>query len=67
MAYEVNAASVNPNPTGHLDTILDDAGLKNPAVREYVRHWAQHTGAARVEVIGAGDDPRLIAESLASG
>jgi phosphoenolpyruvate carboxykinase (GTP) len=67
VAYEVNAASVNPNPTGHLDTILDDAGLKNPAVREYVRHWAQHTGAARVEVIGAGDDPRLIAESLAAG
>jgi phosphoenolpyruvate carboxykinase (GTP) len=67
VAFEVKAASVVPNPTGDLETILDEAGLKNPSVREYVRHWAGHTGAARVEVIGASDDARLIAESLAAG
>ena len=52
---------------GGLETTLDEAGLKNPSVREYVRRWAEHTGAARVEVIGAADDARLIAESLAAG
>jgi phosphoenolpyruvate carboxykinase (GTP) len=67
VAYEVNAASAEPNPTGDLETSLDDAGLKNSSVREYVRHWAEHTGASRVEVIGAADDARLIAESLAAG
>jgi phosphoenolpyruvate carboxykinase (GTP) len=50
-----------------LETSLDLAGLKNPSVREYVRDWAEHTGAARVEVIGAADDARLIRESLAAG
>jgi phosphoenolpyruvate carboxykinase (GTP) len=67
VAFEVKAASVVPNPTGDLETILDDAGLKNSSVREYVQHWAGRTGAARVEVIGASDDARLIAESLAAG
>ncbi len=52
---------------GDLETSLDDAGLKNPLVREYVRHWAAHTGVARVEVVGAADDARLLAESLAAG
>ena len=36
-------------------------------MREYVRHWAELTGAERVEVIGASDDARLISESLAAG
>ena len=36
-------------------------------MREFVRHWAQHTGAARVEVISACDDARLIRESLEAG
>jgi len=67
VAYEVKAASVDSNPTGDLEKSLDDAGLKNPFVREYVRHWAGHTGAQRVEVIGASDDARLISESLAAG
>ena len=47
--------------------MLDDAGLKNPFVREYVRHWAEHTGASRVEVISTADDARLIRESLDAG
>ena len=55
------------DPAGDLETILDDAGLKNASVREYVRHWAELTGAQRVEVVGAADDKRLIDESLAAG
>jgi phosphoenolpyruvate carboxykinase (GTP) len=46
---------------------LDRAGLKNVHVREYVRYWAELTGAAQVEVISADDDARLIGEALADG
>jgi phosphoenolpyruvate carboxykinase (GTP) len=63
VASDVSAAS----NLDDLETVLDLAGLKNPSVREYVRHWAEHTGAARVEVIGAADDARLLRESLAAG
>jgi phosphoenolpyruvate carboxykinase (GTP) len=64
---EVKAASVDENPTGNLQATLDDAGLKNTHVREYVRYWAELTGVSRVEVVGASDDARLIKESLAAG
>ncbi|MGY2082478.1 phosphoenolpyruvate carboxykinase (GTP) [Blastococcus sp. SYSU DS0539] len=47
--------------------MLDEAGLQNGPVRDFVRHWAEHTGAARVEVINASDDARLIRESLEAG
>ena len=50
-----------------IDAVLDEAGLTNEAVRSYVKHWAQHTGAERVEVINASDDARLIAEALEAG
>jgi phosphoenolpyruvate carboxykinase (GTP) len=50
-----------------VDAALDAAGLKNPHVREYVKDWAEHTGAARVEVVSASDDDRLVAEALAAG
>src|SRR5512139_927386 len=50
-----------------VDEVLDEAGLKNPHVREYVRQWAAHTGAARIEVVSAADDARLVQESLAAG
>jgi phosphoenolpyruvate carboxykinase (GTP) len=46
---------------------LDRAGLRNVHVREYVRYWAELTGAARIEVVSASDDARLIAEALAAG
>ncbi|MBO0771259.1 MAG: phosphoenolpyruvate carboxykinase, partial [Actinobacteria bacterium] len=46
---------------------LDGAGLRNVHVREYVRYWAGVTGAARVEVVSAPDDARLIREALAAG
>ena len=50
-----------------VDKVLDQAGLKNPRVREYVHHWAELTGTARVEVVTAADDARLIQESLEAG
>jgi phosphoenolpyruvate carboxykinase (GTP) len=50
-----------------VDGALDEAGLKNPHVREYVRYWADLTAAERVEVISASDDARLIQESLEAG
>nr|WP_284533130.1 phosphoenolpyruvate carboxykinase (GTP) [Nocardioides sp. T2.26MG-1] len=50
-----------------LESVLDEAGLKNAAVREYVRHWAALTGASRVEVVDAADDERLVSEALEAG
>ena len=50
-----------------MDSALDAAGLKNEAVREYVRHWAGVTGAERVEVVSAAGDARLIQEALDAG
>jgi phosphoenolpyruvate carboxykinase (GTP) len=47
--------------------VLDEAGLTNPRVREYVTHWAEVTGAERIEVVTAADDARLIGESLEAG
>jgi phosphoenolpyruvate carboxykinase (GTP) len=67
VVYEVNAASAQQNATGDLERCLDEAGLKNPHVREYVRYWFELTGADRAEVVGASDDERLLAESLAAG
>jgi phosphoenolpyruvate carboxykinase (GTP) len=46
---------------------LDRAGLKNVHVREYVRYWAELTGAERIEVVSESDDARLISEALAEG
>lgn len=46
---------------------LEAGGLTNPHVREYVEHWAEITGADRVEVVGAEDDARLIQECLDAG
>ena len=50
-----------------VDRVMDEAGLKNESVREYVRYWAGVTGAERVEVVDASDDARLIRESLDAG
>ena len=49
------------------DKVLDEAGLRNPHVREYVRHWADFTAAEHIEVVSASDDARLIRESLEVG
>ena len=50
-----------------VEAALDRAELKNVHVREYVRYWAELTGADRVEVVSPSDDARLIEESLAAG
>ncbi|GAB3580461.1 phosphoenolpyruvate carboxykinase (GTP) [Calidifontibacter terrae] len=42
-------------------------GLTNPHVKDYVEHWAQITGAERVEVVSAADDARLLAEAVEAG
>ena len=47
--------------------VLDRAGLLNEAVRDHVARWAELTGAARVEVVGAADDDRLVREALDAG
>jgi len=50
-----------------VEKVLDEAGLANPKVREYVRYWAELTGASQVEVVDAADDARLIREALDAG
>ena len=50
-----------------VEKVLDEAGLSNPAVREFVQKWADHTGAERIEVVNASDDARLIQEGLDAG
>jgi phosphoenolpyruvate carboxykinase (GTP) len=50
-----------------IDAVLDEAGLKNEHVRAYVKHWAQLTGAERIEVINASDDARLLREAVEAG
>ena len=50
-----------------VERVIDEAGLTNTYVREYVAHWAGVTGAERVEVVSASDDARLVQESLDAG
>jgi phosphoenolpyruvate carboxykinase (GTP) len=50
-----------------VEAVLDAAGLHNPAVREYVRKYADLTGAERIEVVSPADDARLIQEALDAG
>jgi phosphoenolpyruvate carboxykinase (GTP) len=50
-----------------VDAAFDAAGFKNEHVREFVRYWADLTGAERIEVVSAADDARLIDEALAAG
>jgi phosphoenolpyruvate carboxykinase (GTP) len=48
-------------------TVLDEAGLTNPRVQDYVAYWADLTGAERIEVVTADDDARLVQEALDAG
>ncbi|MFC5177109.1 phosphoenolpyruvate carboxykinase (GTP) [Nocardioides taihuensis] len=50
-----------------VDVVLDQAGLTNESVREFVRRWAGITGAERVEVVNTSDDARLAQEALDAG
>ena len=47
-----------------VDSELRAAGLENNHVRDYVLHWAELTGADRIEVVDAADDARLLREAL---
>lgn len=46
---------------------LDVAGVTNEAIRDFVKEWATITTPARVEVVSAADDARLIQEALDAG
>ncbi|HEY0646198.1 MAG TPA: phosphoenolpyruvate carboxykinase, partial [Nocardioides sp.] len=50
-----------------LEAVLDEAGLTNPRVREFVMEYAELTGAENVEVVNASDDARLLEEAVAAG
>lgn len=50
-----------------VESALDEAGLRNPRVREYVAHWAAITQPDRIEVVSAADDARLVQEALDAG
>jgi len=50
-----------------VERALDEAGLTNPRVREYVAHWVAITRPDRVEVVSAADDARLVQEALDAG
>jgi phosphoenolpyruvate carboxykinase (GTP) len=50
-----------------IDVVLDEAELTNAHVRNYVRHWAELTGADRIEVVNAADDARLLREAVEAG
>ncbi|HTW14851.1 MAG TPA: phosphoenolpyruvate carboxykinase (GTP) [Nocardioides sp.] len=51
----------------NVEAALTAAGLTNPHVLEYVREYAELTGAERIEVVSAADDARLIQECLDAG
>jgi phosphoenolpyruvate carboxykinase (GTP) len=50
-----------------LEAVMDEAGLTNPKVREFVKEYAELTGAEQVEVVNASDDARLLEEAVAAG
>src|SRR3954470_11134232 len=50
-----------------VEAALDEAGIKNQQVRDYVAHWAAITQPDRIEVVSAADDPRLVQEALDAG
>ncbi len=50
-----------------VEKVLDEAGLKNAKVREYVAYWAGVTEPDAIEVVNTSDDARLVAESLEAG
>ena len=50
-----------------LEAVLDEAGLTNPQVREFVKEYAELTGAERIEVVNASDDARLLEEAVEAG
>lgn len=50
-----------------VDGLLVTGVLGTPAIRGFIEEWAVVTSPARIEVIDAGDDDRLLREALAAG
>ncbi|HEY7465157.1 MAG TPA: phosphoenolpyruvate carboxykinase, partial [Dehalococcoidia bacterium] len=50
-----------------VERILTAGGVKNDAVKTFVKRWAAHLDPAAIEVVDAGDDDRLCQEALAAG
>jgi phosphoenolpyruvate carboxykinase (GTP) len=50
-----------------IEPILNAAGVRNDAVKDFVKEWASHLQPATVEVVNAEDDERLVQEALAAG
>jgi hypothetical protein len=50
-----------------VDSVLDDPALNNGAVPEFMRYWADVTGAEQADVDNASGDARLIREALEAG
>lgn len=50
-----------------VEAALDAAGLTNKSVREFVKEYAELTGAERIEVVNASDDARLLEEAVEAG
>jgi GTP-dependent phosphoenolpyruvate carboxykinase len=50
-----------------VDSVLDDPGLNNGPVPEFVRYWADVTGAEQVDVDDASGYTRLIRQALEAG
>ena len=48
-----------------VDEVLDEAGLKNQHVRDYVAHWAAITQPERIEVVTADDEGKPAAGVIA--
>src|SRR5919206_2810945 len=66
-AQERDSSGIKRWAVTAIDAVLDEAGLKNGHVRDYVRHWAELTGASRIEVVNASDDARLLREAVEAG
>ena len=49
------------------DRELDAQGVRSRAIRAFVHEWAEHTQAARIELVHARDDARLLREALEAG
>jgi phosphoenolpyruvate carboxykinase (GTP) len=65
--FSTTAPDPRSTDVTNLDQAMTEAGLTNPHVRQYVETWAGITGAARVEIVSAADDTRLVQEALDAG
>jgi phosphoenolpyruvate carboxykinase (GTP) len=50
-----------------IEGTLAAKGVRNDAVKTFVKQWAAHLDPATIEVVSAEDDARLLQEALAAG